>query len=79
MLKKNSLCIFSVSTEELLGKHNFNTEDSKTIRVELVHNKKKLFFFCMYQGFKKTFLLLQIYIKVFIVPKVFIVFIVFYL
>ena len=35
MCLENSLCPFSVSTEELLGEHNFNTEDSKTVRVEL--------------------------------------------
>ena len=35
VLWKNSLSPFSVSTEELLGEHNFITEDSKTIRVEL--------------------------------------------
>ena len=35
MLRKNSFCHFSVSTEELLGDHNFNTEDSKTVKVEL--------------------------------------------
>ena len=34
-LRKNSLLPFNVSTEELLGGHNFNTEDSKTVRVEL--------------------------------------------
>ena len=35
MLRKNSLCPFNVSIEELLVDHNFNTEDSKTVRVEL--------------------------------------------
>ena len=35
VLRKNSFCHFSVSTEELLGDHNFNTEDSKTVKVEL--------------------------------------------
>ena len=35
VLRKNSLCPFNVSKEELLGEHNFNTEDSKTVRVEL--------------------------------------------
>ena len=30
VLGKNSLCPFSVSTEELLGEHNFNTEDCKS-------------------------------------------------
>ena len=102
------------STEESLGEHNFNTEDSKTVRVELEKNfdstKKeiwnsglKIFYFsslfryiiflkflyvffpllllvynkktkkklkkvfCTYQGFKKTFLLLCIYIKAVIV------------
>ena len=35
VLGKNSLCPFNVSTEELLGEHNFNTEDSRTVRVEL--------------------------------------------
>ena len=35
MLRKNSFCHFSVSTEELLGDHNFTTEDSKTVKVEL--------------------------------------------
>ena len=35
VLRKNSLCPFNVSTEELLGEHNFSTEDSKTVRIEL--------------------------------------------
>ena len=35
VLRKNSLCRFNRSTEQLLGEHNFNTEDSKTVRVEL--------------------------------------------
>ena len=35
MLRKNSLCTFNISTEEWLGEHNFNTKDSKTVRVEL--------------------------------------------
>ena len=35
MLRKNSPCPFNVSTEELLEKYNFNTEESKTVRVEL--------------------------------------------
>ena len=34
---KSSLCPFNVNIEELLGlgEHNFNTEDAKTVRVEL--------------------------------------------
>ena len=90
MLRKNSFCHFSVSTEELLGDHNFNTEDSKTVKVELekyfnstkkrnlkllllllCHNKKKIFIdkkaLCTYQGLKKTFLLLYLHVKDFIV------------
>ena len=35
VLRKNSLCPFNVSLEELLGEHNFNTEDSKIVRGEL--------------------------------------------
>ena len=35
VLRKNSLCGFNRSTEQLLGEHNFNTEDLKTVRVEL--------------------------------------------
>ena len=35
VLRRNSLCPFNVSTEELLGEHNFSTEDSKTVRGEL--------------------------------------------
>ena len=35
VLGKNRLSLFNVRTEELLGEHNFNTEDSKTVRVEL--------------------------------------------
>ena len=35
VLRKNSLCPFNVSTEELLGEYNFNTEDSKTVKFEL--------------------------------------------
>ena len=31
VLRKNSLCSFNVGTEELLGEHNFNNEDSKTV------------------------------------------------
>ena len=42
-----SLCPFNISTEQLLGEHNFNTEDSKTVRVELEKHfdstKKKKF------------------------------------
>ena len=38
VLRKNSPYPFNVSTEEILGEHNFNTEDSKTVRVE---QKKK--------------------------------------
>ena len=34
-LRKNSLCPFNVSTEELLGEHNLNAEGLKTLRVEL--------------------------------------------
>ena len=35
VLRKNSLFLFHVSTEELLVEHNFNTQGSKTVRVEL--------------------------------------------
>ena len=35
VLRKNSMCPFNVTIEQLLGKHNFNAEDSKTVRVEL--------------------------------------------
>ena len=35
VLKKNSLCPFNVIIEELLGEHNFNTEDSTTNRFDL--------------------------------------------
>ena len=35
VLRKNILCPFNVSREALMGKHNFNTEDSKPGRVEL--------------------------------------------
>ena len=35
VLRKNSLCPFNVSAEQLLGEHNLNTEDSKTARAEL--------------------------------------------
>ena len=35
VLRKNSLFLFHVSTEELLIEHNFNTQSSKTVRVEL--------------------------------------------
>ena len=35
MLRKNSLCPFNVSTEELLGEHKFNPQDSKTVELSL--------------------------------------------
>ena len=35
VLRKNSLCPFNASTKELLGEHNFNVEDSKTVRVKM--------------------------------------------
>ena len=35
VLRKNILCPFNVSTEALMGKHVFNTEDFKPGRVEL--------------------------------------------
>ena len=35
VLRQNSLVLFHVSTEELLVEHNFNTQGSKTVRVEL--------------------------------------------
>ena len=35
VLRKNSLFLFHVRTEELLVEHNFNTQSSKTVRVEL--------------------------------------------
>ena len=35
VLRKNSLCPFNASTKELLGEHNFNAEDSKTVRVKM--------------------------------------------
>ena len=35
VVKKNSLCPFNVIIEELLGEHNFNTEDSTTNRFDL--------------------------------------------
>ena len=69
MLKKNSLCIFSVSTEELLGKHNFNTEDSKTIRVELVH----IFFFACIKVLRKHFYCYR-YISKFLLYQKFLLF-----
>ena len=35
VLRKNSIFPFIVSTGELLGEHNLNTESTKTVRVEL--------------------------------------------
>ena len=35
VLRKNILFPFNVTMKELLGEHNFNTENSKTVRVEL--------------------------------------------
>ena len=35
VLRKNSLCPFNVSIEELLGEDNINTEDSKTLELNL--------------------------------------------
>ena len=47
MLRKNSLWSFNVSTEELLGEHNFNSEDSKMVWVDLEQvfwlNQKNIF------------------------------------
>ena len=33
-MRLHNLCPFNVTTEELLREHNFNNEDSKTVRVE---------------------------------------------
>ena len=33
-MRLHNLCPFNVTAEELLREHNFNTEDSKTVRVE---------------------------------------------
>ena len=47
VLRKNSLWSFNVSTEELLGQHNFHSEDSKIVWIEREQvfwlNKKNIF------------------------------------
>ena len=35
VLRQNIICLFNVSTEALMGNHNFNTEDTNPGKVEL--------------------------------------------
>ena len=45
VVRKNSHCPFNVSIEQLLGEHNFNTEDCNTLELNfkniLIQQRKK--------------------------------------